>query len=293
PKSELYGLVSQMRRASISIPSNIAEGYKRKNLGEYVQFLSIADASAAELETQLIISKDLYNNINFSRTFSLLEEVQKMLITLIKKLNPKPSTLNPNKGQVLIEAMVAMSIATVGLLGAFALLSSSLRLNRDVNDKFIAVNLATEGLEIVKNLLRHNAILTYPWNAGECLLEGSHEMDWNEDGENSQCTYESPNGKFLKFDSATGLYSYDNGDPSKYKREITVSWPGPPENENEIRVNVIVRWDGIGGAKYEINLEDHFFNWLTQCNDGLDNDGDNKFDQQDDNCSAPNDPFEG
>ena len=59
PKSELYGLVSQMRRSAISIPSNIAEGYKRKNLDEYVQFLSITDASAAELETQIIISKNL------------------------------------------------------------------------------------------------------------------------------------------------------------------------------------------------------------------------------------------
>jgi four helix bundle protein len=89
PKSEMYGLVSQMRRAAVSIPSNIAEGYKRKNLGEYIQFLSIADASAAELETQIIISKDLYSNINFSKTESLLEEVQKMLVVIIRKLNAK------------------------------------------------------------------------------------------------------------------------------------------------------------------------------------------------------------
>ncbi len=86
PKNELYGLVSQMRRAAVSIPSNIAEGYKRKNLGEYIQFLSIADASSAELETQEIISKDLYRNINFSKMESLLTEVQKMLFVLIKSL---------------------------------------------------------------------------------------------------------------------------------------------------------------------------------------------------------------
>lgn len=89
PKSELYGLVSQMRRAVISIPSNIAEGYKRRNLGEYVQFLSIADASAAELETQIIIAKDLYPKIGFSKAESLLEEVQKMLVVMIRKLNAK------------------------------------------------------------------------------------------------------------------------------------------------------------------------------------------------------------
>ena len=89
PKSELYGLVSQMRRAVVSIPSNIAEGYKRKNLGEYIQFLSIADASAAELETQIIISKNLYGKLNFSKSESLLTEIQKMLFVIIKQLNAK------------------------------------------------------------------------------------------------------------------------------------------------------------------------------------------------------------
>ena len=89
PKTEMYGLVSQMRRAAVSIPSNIAEGYKRRNLGEYIQFLSIADASAAELETQIIISKDIYSEIDFSKAVSTLEEVQKMLVTMIKKLNAK------------------------------------------------------------------------------------------------------------------------------------------------------------------------------------------------------------
>ncbi len=89
PKEELYGLTSQMRRAAVSIPSNIAEGYKRRNLGEYVQFLSIADASATELETQIIISKDLYLNIDFSEAESLLTEIQKMLYTMISKLNAK------------------------------------------------------------------------------------------------------------------------------------------------------------------------------------------------------------
>jgi four helix bundle protein len=89
PKSETYGLSSQMRRAAISIPSNIAEGYKRQGLGEYVQFLSIADASAAELETQVIIAKEIYTKLDFSKVDDLLKEVHKMLYVLIKKLNTK------------------------------------------------------------------------------------------------------------------------------------------------------------------------------------------------------------
>jgi len=86
PKSELYVLVNQMRRSAVSVPSNIAEGYKRKSRAEYLRFLSIAEASAAELETQITISRDLYSDIEFGRAESLLTEVQKMLYVLIKKL---------------------------------------------------------------------------------------------------------------------------------------------------------------------------------------------------------------
>jgi len=78
PKEEVYGLTSQMRRCAISIPSNIAEGYARHRRLEYIQFLQIAFASGAELETQLLIAKEL----------GLVgqDEVMKMLNSLIGKL---------------------------------------------------------------------------------------------------------------------------------------------------------------------------------------------------------------
>lgn len=91
PKSELYGLVSQMRRSAVSIPSNIAEGKKRRTKKDFLHFLRIADGSTAELETQIIIAKDIYSSIDFLNTVSLLEEVQKMLITMIKKLEASKS----------------------------------------------------------------------------------------------------------------------------------------------------------------------------------------------------------
>ena len=75
-----------MQRAAISIPSNIAEGYSRKNLKEYIQFLHIAYGSSAELETQLIIAKDLYPKPNYKSAELFLEEILKMLNTMISKL---------------------------------------------------------------------------------------------------------------------------------------------------------------------------------------------------------------
>ena len=89
PKEELYGLVLQMRRAAVSIPSNIAEGSKRKDLPEYVHFLRISNASAAELETQIIISKRLYPEFGFEVSLGLLVEIQKMLGVIVRNLSNK------------------------------------------------------------------------------------------------------------------------------------------------------------------------------------------------------------
>ncbi len=83
PKSETYGLIQQMRRAAISIPSNIAEGYGRKYKAEYQQFLSIAYASLLELETQYLLSLDL-NYINKNEIIeNLIKEVGSMLYRMI------------------------------------------------------------------------------------------------------------------------------------------------------------------------------------------------------------------
>ena len=85
-RSDLYGLTSQIRRSAVSIPSNIAEGSRRRSLTEYIRFLSIANGSAAELETQLIIAQEIYHSIDFNEAFCLLEEILKMLNTMIGKL---------------------------------------------------------------------------------------------------------------------------------------------------------------------------------------------------------------
>lgn len=92
PKSESFGLTSQIRRAAVSIPANIAEGYSRKHRPEYIQFLRIAFGSGAELETHLIIATNLglVKENNIREINMLLSEVMKMLNKLISALTTKP-----------------------------------------------------------------------------------------------------------------------------------------------------------------------------------------------------------
>ena len=88
PKTETYGLASQMQRAVVSIPSNIAEGRLRGHRKEFKQFLWNAYGSAGELETQIELAKKLAKTsaINFEKAASLLSEVMRMLNAIINKL---------------------------------------------------------------------------------------------------------------------------------------------------------------------------------------------------------------
>jgi four helix bundle protein len=88
PKKEDFSLTSQMRRCALSIPSNIAEGYRRNHRKEYIQFLQIAYGSASELETQLSIAHQVsyLQDIDFNKGNSLLVEILKMLNVMLHKL---------------------------------------------------------------------------------------------------------------------------------------------------------------------------------------------------------------
>ncbi len=88
PKQEMYGLISQMRRASVSVASNIAEGRRRGGKKEFHQFLMVAYGSGAELETQIEIAKrqPFGKNLDYRKADTLLEEVMKMLNKIISGL---------------------------------------------------------------------------------------------------------------------------------------------------------------------------------------------------------------
>lgn len=196
PKSKTYGLFSQMRRGAISIPSNIAEGYKRNNKGEYINFLGIANGSAAELETQIILAKEFYPEINFVNAVNNILEIQKMLSVMIKKLKEKQSllnaqrlTLNAKKAFTMIELLVAMGvfITIVGIsVGIFV---RSLRAQKNIVNLMAINDNASLAMEQMAREIRtgksfsspvsdelkfinyQELAVTYRWNKNAEVLE--------------------------------------------------------------------------------------------------------------------------
>ena len=86
PSHEIYGLVSQLRRAALSVASNIVEGFKRRSVNDSIHFYNMADASLEEVKYQLLVAHDLkyINEQSYEKTLSLAEEVSKMLRSWIE-----------------------------------------------------------------------------------------------------------------------------------------------------------------------------------------------------------------
>lgn len=157
-----------------------------------------------------------------------------------------------SRGQLLIEAMIAISVMVVGLLGIFSLISQSLGLYRVAYEEYIAVNLAAEGVEVVKSMIDANIILGgVPWNQG---LASDGDFGVQYDSQSLDLTLQSKN---LLYDASTGLYNYTQGTPTNFRRVVTVKNVSP----DEIQVNSTVTWKSKGALSLSINLEDHFFNW--------------------------------
>lgn len=96
PKEETYGISDQIRRSAVSIPSNIAEGQSRNSSKEFIQFLSIARGSLAELETQLLIcvKVNMLSNDNIDNILIATKEIGKMIKGLMNKLEAQLTTNN-------------------------------------------------------------------------------------------------------------------------------------------------------------------------------------------------------
>ncbi|MDP3947142.1 MAG: prepilin-type N-terminal cleavage/methylation domain-containing protein [bacterium] len=156
---------------------------------------------------------------------------------------------NRRRGQLLIEAMIAISVITVGIAGVLALLSQSLTLNRVVADQYTATYLAAEGIEVVKNIIDTNIVNTRPWNQG--LTDGAYEVDFK------SIVLTPDAGRQIQFDAATGRFGYQGGTPTNYRRQVLITLI----SADEVRVNSIVNWITHGSGAFSLDTEDHFFNW--------------------------------
>jgi len=161
--------------------------------------------------------------------------------------------------------MVAITIAMVGLLGIFSLLSNSLGLTRVVSDRYIATNLAAEGIEVVKNVIDRNVLTGEAFNAN--MQNGVYAIDFNDeslpaplDPIPARCTEAIEAGSTLTFDPTTNLYRYGGVETTRFKRGICIT-NAPNGNSDEMKVESVVLWTTRGGGEFEITLEDYFYNW--------------------------------
>ncbi|MBI2888298.1 MAG: hypothetical protein HYY10_00040 [Candidatus Liptonbacteria bacterium] len=181
------------------------------------------------------------------------------------------SLTTPRTGFYIVEAMVALSVLVFGFLGLLTLLANSLSLNRVVADTYVANYLALEGVEIVKNVvdanIAHGQNLNEDceWNTG-FEQEASYEADWQLWNVPGSCPGEQfahpYKGEQLTVDEK-GQYMYIEGkQKTPFVRQIKVVPNDPnPKKAFALTVNSIVRWTTRGGGQFEINVEDHFYNW--------------------------------
>lgn len=158
-------------------------------------------------------------------------------------------------GQMLIESIISISIAVVGLLGILTLLSRSISLNRNVTSNFVATYLAAEGIEVVKNIIDTSYVNNSNTWKPNLITDGDYRVAYD----TATKSLLSPSSDPLFFNDLTGIYDYTNtGQATGFKRTIQIT----NISSDEIKVNAIVRWTDKGEAR-EVILEDHFFNWRT------------------------------
>lgn len=154
------------------------------------------------------------------------------------------------RGQLLIELMIAMSVLIVGFGGLFALVHRSLAVSRLISEKYIATYLATEGIEVAKNILDANRITPgAAWNGG--FADGDYEVEYD------STELVPASGRTLTFGEVSGIevYHYGGGKDTPFQRKIAVDLVGG----NELRLRSEVNWKSKG-SDFSVALEDRFYN---------------------------------
>jgi type II secretory pathway pseudopilin PulG len=179
-------------------------------------------------------------------------------------MEPLQTKTSRRRGQTLIEALIALSVITMGFLGIMALLSKSFFYNRTITDQLTASYLASEGIEIAKNLIDHDVFSGAAW--GSCFTANTSAMNGNNVGDfalddaSIDCLRGYSSGMFLQFDPATNAYRYGitaGSSATGFSRDVRVALTGA----NEITVTSIVRWDTGPVTGRSVVLEDHFYKW--------------------------------
>lgn len=170
----------------------------------------------------------------------------------------KTSSRTGTNGYLLIEAMVAMTVLTTGVLGIFALMSQSIKLTRVIDDQYVATYLAAEGIEVTKNLLDANVANINAgrgWNEFGFAAGGCYEVDILTQQLDAASAVACPDGSATPLRlSPQGVYQYGAGTVSNYKRTIYVQ----PIDLIGVRVVATVKW---AGGSSSVVLEDKFYAW--------------------------------
>ncbi|MCD6500497.1 prepilin-type N-terminal cleavage/methylation domain-containing protein [bacterium] len=149
------------------------------------------------------------------------------------------------RGFTLIEVLTAISVMTIGILGIYALVPRVISISGINTDRFIASQLAREGIEIVRNIRDGNALEGVAFDEG--LSDGNWRVQYDKD------FLLAPADEPLKMD-ANGFYNYDSGSPTKFKRKVILSHLGA----DSLKVKVEVSWPGSGSP---LVVEENLHNW--------------------------------
>ena len=144
--------------------------------------------------------------------------------------------------------MVAISVITIGILGIYSLVPNILSTSFENVDKFIAAQLAQEGVEIVRNIRDDNWLRGSSWNDGLTYCFEGCQIDYND----SSLSYYNDND-YLKMDSA-GFYNYETGQNTKFKRKIIITQNG----DDILNVKVQVSWST---SKPPFDIQENIYNW--------------------------------
>jgi len=163
--------------------------------------------------------------------------------------------LHNKNGSILVEALVALSFAVIVFSAALYLVTSSFGYNREITNKYTGVQLADEGIEIVKNIVDNNVIQCRAWNTG--IASGDYEAGYGD----ASLTPIGQEPRKLKLNSSAGLYGYNAGNEVPFYRVITIT-----NYANRIRVESAVSWISKYGGSDQMSVIDYFYNWRTGDN---------------------------